>query len=271
MSSKLSIAIICLIFLVLPSCVMETNNVVPLAAVGLIDDEAEPIADQGDFKVVYLDTSNEQFAVLKQKIQDSHLFEDVAQNINSVFALPYDIEISFQECGEEKSYYDAQTHNIIVCYDLINYVSEISLDKVESEEELNTKIVNSMLFIFFHQAGHALSDAYGLELSDIEIGQLASIMLVESGEPGENSALDGAAWILLKVPQSGISDLDFIHEHDFYSQKEHIICWVYGKNPAAREYVIERGYLPEEDAVRCTQDYLQAKQKWENILSKYIK
>jgi Putative metallopeptidase len=43
------------------------------------------------------------------------------------------------------------------------------------------------------------------------------------------------------------------------------------KNPERHSYLVEEGYLPEDRAVRCGDEYEQMSNSWDTLLSPYVK
>ena len=114
----------------------------------------QKIQDNGDFIVVYLEPYTEYGIKWEQHMQDSGYYEEQAEWLNSVFRLPYDVALVGTECGEINAYYDSSQKAIFMCYEFMSYIDGLFDDVSESNRVID--------FVFYHELGHALIDAYEL-------------------------------------------------------------------------------------------------------------
>src|SRR6185369_5536729 len=49
----------------------------------------------------------------------------IVGELQKQFALPFEIEVVFRDCGGPDSYYDEGSHEIVLCYELIDAYSEL--------------------------------------------------------------------------------------------------------------------------------------------------
>ncbi len=162
-----------------------------------------------------------------------------------------------------------------MCYELISVVAEDFSELNISEDEWNRATVHATLFVFFHEIGHALIDILNLPVTGKEedaVDQLATLILIASGDEGEEAALDGAVWFLLRGERTNIDDLAFWGEHSLDAQRFYnIACWVYGQNPKGHADLVTDGDLPQERAVRCADEYRKMSDSWTRLLGPYLK
>lgn len=164
--------------------------------------------------------------------------------------------------------------SIVLCYELFLSSIETFLDVVESDEELLHALESTLSFIFYHELGHALVDLFDLPITGREedaVDQLATVILVESGEDGEDAAMDAALWFALQAEDTELSEWAFADEHSLDEQRFfNIICWVYGKSPDRNYFIIEEGLLPPERAGGCEDEYQQLSSSWDRLLSPHL-
>lgn len=237
--------------------------------------EEKSIQDLGDFKVVYTSTQNQYYNELQQVLQESTAFENITDGLNSFLALPDDIDINFTECGVTNAFYDPETRQIVMCYELIEYFSQL-FNYLESQDELWNATWDATFFVFYHEMGHSLVGVLSLPITGKEedaVDQLATLVLIGSGELGERAAINGANWFLLQGSQhTDIEQLAFWDEHSLDLQRFYnIACWVYGQNPEKYSYLVEGGWLPEDRALKCGYEYEQMYKSWNALLSPYYK
>lgn len=240
------------------------------------------IPDKGDFKVVYEKPKNPEYRELQQIFKETQLLEETVKALNETLALPADITVSLRECGSADVPYEGEKHRISLCYELIDTLSDLFMADVSSEEDLQQAgiaVAGATLFIFFHQAGHALIHLDGLPVTGGEeeaADQLATIVLLDSGREGEKAAMDGASTFLNleKNPkaQGLLAKMPFWSAHALDQQRfTNIICWIYGKTPADFLDLVEDGTLSEERAAQCPAEYERMAKAWEAPLAPYLK
>lgn len=242
--------------------------------------------DRGDFKVVYEKVKDPDYKELQQIFKDTGLFEETVKALNETLALPADVTVVLRECGQVNAFYEAESRRISMCYELVNAFTEMFLADAETEEEVaaaGESVAGATLFIFFHEAGHALVDLYDLPITGKEedaVDQLATLILLEAGEDGENAALDGASSFITEEAgeetgaegEAGLEDLAFWDEHSLDEQRFYnIVCWIYGKDPAGYAYLVEDETLPGDRAASCPGEYERMSKAWDTLLEQYVK
>ena len=240
------------------------------------------IPDKGDFKVVYEKPKNPGYRELQQIFKETQLLEETVKALNETLALPADITVALRECGTADAPYDADKHRISLCYELVDTLSDLFMADASSEEDLQQAgiaVAGATLFIFFHQAGHALIRLDALPVAGGEeeaADQLATLVLLDSGREGEKAAMDGASTLLNleKNPkaQALLAKMPFWSAHALSQQRfANIICWIYGKTPADFLDLVEDGTLSEERAGQCPAEYERMAKVWETLLAPYRK
>lgn len=242
------------------------------ASPGVEEQKKQP-QDKGDFKVAYGPVRNRDYAQLQKDLQESKALEQIASGLNSQLALPFDITMTFTECGEMNAFYDPDKRQISMCYELIENFYEVFSKDTESQEEVEDAVVNATIFVFFHELGHALVHALELPITGKEedaVDQLSTFILADGTDEGEKAALDGAASFIDE--EEDVDNLAFWDEHSLGRQRFYnIVCWVYGQNPAKFEFLVKEGVLPQERAVRCEEEYKQLARSWSKLLEPYMK
>jgi hypothetical protein len=241
--------------------------------------------DRGDFKVAYSAVKDPDYKELQQIFKDTALFEETVKALNETLSLPSDVTVTLRECGEINAFYEPDSHRISMCYELVGAFTEMFLAGAETEEEAEAAgvaVAGATLFIFFHEAGHALIDLYDLPITGKEedaVDQLATLILLEAGEDGENAALDGASSFIREEEEEeasedeeGLEELAFWDEHSLDEQRFYnIVCWIYGKNPEGFAYLVEDETLPEARAESCPGEYERMSKAWDTLLEPYVK
>jgi hypothetical protein len=230
---------------------------------------------RGKFKVVYSPTKNQFYKEFQQAIKESQGFEEISSELNKTIAIPVNLTINFAECKEINAFYQPAKHQIVMCYELLEYFAKLFVDEYDSEEELGTAMIGATLFTFFHELGHALIDVLELPITGKEedaVDQLATILLTEAGDEGTQAILAAAHWFLLQSSQPKEStELPFWDEHSLDMQRFYgIVCWLYGSNPKKYASLVKSINLPATRAQRCSGEYTQVYKSWDKLLSPYV-
>ncbi|HSS77937.1 MAG TPA: DUF4344 domain-containing metallopeptidase [Thermoanaerobaculia bacterium] len=240
------------------------------------------IPDRGDFKVAYEKTKNPDYQGLQQIFRQTQLLDETVRALNDTLAMPADVTAALRECGTADAPYDNDKRRISICYELIDSLSDLFTADVTSEEgiqQAGIAVAGATLFIFFHEAGHALIRLDALPVAGREedaVDQLATLLLLVSGRQGEKAALDGATTFLAREKdaksQAALAKLAFWSAHSLDQQRfANVICWVYGKSPAEFQYLVEDGTLPADRAPQCPAEYERIAKTWDALLAPYLK
>lgn len=230
-------------------------------------------SDMGDFKVIYEQTTNPDYAGYELLFKSTQTFELLTQELNNLFILSRDIPVALTECETPNAFYDPNSGQIVMCYELIDHLAEVFNLEELSNEEYNKAIIDTWIFIFYHEVGHALVDVYDLPIVGREedaVDQFATLILTIGQY--EDAALNGAVFFLLNTQNTDLQNLAFWDEHSLDEQRFYnIFCWVYGSNPQGNLYIFKDGYLPEERAIGCKEEYTRMSNSWDTLLADYIK
>ena len=252
-----------------------------------IPENAESIEDKGDFFITYHQNPNSIYEYSAMDlVSDSQYFELSIEYLNGVFALPHDIEIVLAECGVANAFYAWETKQIIMCYEFVDSVyadfllthqNEIS-SGLMTEDDIIVMTQDVMDFVFYHELGHALIDAYGLPITGLEenaVDQFATLFMLVTddlegydGIVGQDILYNVGTWFLIQnqlYDQSYYWDVHNLDIQRFYN----ISCYAYGQHPEYNEDLITNGYLPEERAQFCEYEYSLMANSWTELLSKY--
>ncbi len=228
--------------------------------------------DTGDFKPVYGRSENTELA---DGMREAKVLEGLAEELNSLVALPGDVDLALEDCGEANAYYDEQTSKVAVCYELIELFAELFDKRFDVENEAVEATVGATLFTLFHEVGHALVHELELPVTGKEedaVDQLAALVLIAGGDEGRLMALDGAESFLLGQEADGFADLPFWDTHSLDEQRFYnIACLVYGADPDNHRELVKSGDLPEERAEGCAQEFEQIDGAWDKILEPHLK
>lgn len=256
------------------------NLVITFLSLLLFVSQVSAIApDQGNFKLTFLTPESDSLKDLATAVKESGLFEEVFLALNQTIAMPRDIDVVFRECGEENAAYDAETHEIDVCYDMIARFGKIfARDKDNSIDDVGKFTLESTMFIVFHETGHALVDQLDIPVTGREedaVDDLAGIIALHLGDGSEEillAAIQAFADFAEEEESGSVNELAFWDEHSLNSQRVYsIACMLVGKDPVKYQELVGDDLLPTVRADRCPDEFKQKSKSWERLLNPYFK
>ncbi len=138
-------------------------------------------------------------------------------------------------------------------------------------------VVGNAMFVMFHEIGHMLISAYDIPVLGKEedaVDNLATvIMLMSEDEVTAKALADSAdAWFMFQEradAQGYENDYSGVHSPD-QARAYQIVCLMYGADPKAFKDVADAAELPEDRRQTCGEEYQQASNSWDKLLSEHI-
>ncbi len=200
--------------------------------------------------------------------------EELISELNQRLILPFDIYVVFVDCELPDTFYDPETHEVTLCYQLIDDYYDLFSRKLKDKTKLDDAVRAATVATFFHELGHSLVDAWKIPITGREedaVDQLSTLVLIDATEDGEQMALDGALAFKLYADADRGEKL-YWDEHSLDEQRFFdTICLVYGHDEEKYAYLVENGTLPEERASFCSEDYDKVNRAWRQLLEPYLK
>lgn len=234
-------------------------------------------SDNGDFQVEYVDVNDQRYERINQELKDEKVMEDAARQLNEALALPHDITLVTKDCGQINAFYNPNDRSVTLCYELLDHFYTIFKKSGKSDTEATQDMFDAATFVFLHEIGHALIDAYDLPTlgkeEDAADGLSTYVCLEEmKSDVGGRATIAAAQLFGFQAQMTGGKDLPFYDEHSLDQQRFYnLLCFLYGSNPSKYGGLVQKGILPEPRAVRCSSEYDQLKQSWTKSLQPYRK
>ncbi|MCS7140578.1 MAG: DUF4344 domain-containing metallopeptidase [Candidatus Nitrosocaldus sp.] len=222
--------------------------------------DGREVEDTGDFVIMYMDTdrySSVRSILLRSGVLDMHV-----DTLNDRFILPHDVRIVVGEddrCRSASGYYEQASKRIVLCYSSINRFMALHPDDAERFSTL-------VKFLLYHEAAHALMDAYTLPIVGVEYAadNFAVVMMLNDGDD-----IHPLIWLYDAMREDKLGrDARYWDTHMLFVQRYYdILCLAYGKDPSR----YDGSDLPYERAYRCSYEYSSALNAWSELLRPWIK
>lgn len=235
-------------------------------------------ADSGRMTIVYEDATTPEAIRGRELMEKTGLLDALAQDVNDLFALPYDVTLVGGQCGEANDYWSSAEKKMTLCYEDIDYSLQLFRDDPDPEATARRIAVGS----FYHELGHMAIDIYDLSVTgrgEDVADQLAAYWLLEPDDNGKvdadtlEAARDTARWYSLNsAAPDGIDEGAFsgVYTVD-QSRAYNFECWIYGSDPQGSADIVSSGVLPEDRASGCEEEYDQLARAWSELLEPHYK
>jgi len=238
------------------------------------NEKSSQINDLGNFKVKYEPPKTQKYVEHENIMKREKIFELFATSLNKLFLLPTDVTITLAECNQTNAFYESNTKKLTFCYELIEYLHKYSKSTTNTTEESNQRLLGLIVFIFAHEIGHALVDMYDLSITGREedaVDQLATLGILQSVSADKFMTSISEFFLTEGILDTLTNELVFWDEHSLDLQRYYnIICLQYGKDPQKYKSLVTSGYLPQERAINCQDEYEKILKSWKVLLLPYV-
>lgn len=199
--------------------------------------------------------------------------------LNELLALPKDVYVNYDECGEPNAFYNPETVEITLCYELMEDIEQSFkpiMKKGAPAEALEDISTDVMVVFFFHELGHCLIDVWDIPTTGREedtVDQLAMFILLDGSDEGGLAVLNAAIFFDLAAKQEGNEDLAFWDEHSLNKQRFYdMMCLTYGSDTEKYKGMLTaQNPLPRARAERCEEEFAKVNRTWIKLLTPYLK
>ena len=236
-------------------------------------DVRSPVRSQGTqakrIDVVFEPTSRLLSRDLRTRLMKWPLFGDLVGRVAN-YRVDETITVKFLDCRDANAYYDPNTLEVLVCYELFDHLVDLFDPYVDRASSVDEMVLGVVAFIMLHEVGHAIVDVLDIPITGREedaVDQLATWLLLTSGPLGEEVALDAASWFALVGDEEGEEGV-FWGEHSLDHQRFYsLACWVYGASPERNDFLVAEKHLPPERAKLCGDEYARFSHSWDVLLA----
>ena len=267
-------AIVLMILGAVLSAVSPTANMRPVSA-QTTSKPAGNIIDKGDFKIGF---SPATLKMNPKKVMDKEVADslvEITKPLNEIIALPYDVYLNFDKCGEPNAFYNPAVKEITMCYEFLAEFEQAFKQVSKKPAEIDEMTEGAMAVFFFHELGHCLIDVWDLPATGREedaVDQLAMFILLDGTPEGEGMVLSAAMFFAVVSDNRGNDELAFWDEHSLDQQRFYdMLCLTYGSNPSQNKHLLGKNGLPTDRADRCPAEFKRVDSAWKKILAPYLK
>ncbi len=203
------------------------------------------------------------------------------QEFLSPFRLPRTVQFSLAGCdGEDDASYGDEA--ITICYE---YVDKLWKNMPAKTTPAGIAPMDTVIGPFvdtsLHEFAHALFDMLNLPVLGREedaADQVAAYIYLQLGKAEARRLIMGTAYAYLTDAKSDDAPLtpkefaeDFAEAHGMPQQRAYnVLCIAYGADTKLFGDFVTKGYLPEERADVCEEEYEQVQDAYEELVTPHI-
>lgn len=244
-----------------------------LAMIMAMAASAAPATDQ--VRIRYEPPKEQRHQAIYDDLRERRALERLREFL-SPFRLPRILEIELADCdGEADAFYGDDI--ITICYEYV----EVLWDSMPEETTPGgVAPIDAVIGPFFdtslHEFAHALFDMLDVPvLGRVEdaADQVAAYIYLNLGPVESRRLILGTAYAFLaEADREGPRSMtDFADEHGTPAQRGYnVLCIAYGADEELFSDVARSGYLPEERAEYCWEEYEQVQDAYEMLLGPHI-
>ncbi len=116
--------------------------------------------DKGNFKAGFSPITKSKNPKKAMSPEVSQILQELTQPLNEMIALPFDVYLNFDECGEPNAFYDRQAKEITMCLEFMETFEEAFRKISQKQIEIDEMSSGTAVFFFFHELGHCLIDVW---------------------------------------------------------------------------------------------------------------
>ena len=228
----------------------------------------------------YVPPKNPTHQKIYKELKERRVLEKL-QELLSPFRLPRTLKISLVGCdGEDDAYYGDDA--ITICYEYgeklwKNMPAKTTPAGIAPMDTVIGPFVDTSL----HEFAHALFDMLNLPvLGRVEdaADQVAAYIYLQLGEAEARRLVMGTAYAYSTDAKSADAPLtpkefaeDFAEVHGMPQQRAYnLLCIAYGADTKLFGDFVTKGYLPEERADLCEEEYEQVQDAYEELITPHV-
>jgi hypothetical protein len=227
---------------------------------------------QGKWIPNYVDSNRPEFRAIGQRLKQQQYLETLTDGLNQRFPIPRNLSVRLEECGEDNAYYRSHDASLVLCYEFVQRLASLYVPDGRWTPEQRETVDGATTFVMMHEVGHALVDVLDLPITGREedaVDQLAAYMLIQGGDKGAWSAMNGV--LALQTGERQVAEWRLAGEHSLDTQRLYnVACWIYGSDPLRYEVMVTNGLLPPRRAARCPAEYEQLSKAWTRLLQPHV-
>jgi hypothetical protein len=227
-------------------------------------------------RIAYVPPKDPAHQTIYQRLRDVRFLEKLQQFL-SPFRLPRTLSVRTEGCdGDPNASYEDDV--IVICYE---YIDEIWKNAPEEVTAAGVRPVDALVGPVFdtamHEFGHAIFDMLELPVLGREedaADQVSAYIMLQLGKTEARRLIGGTAYAFKTEALAATSPpkmTKFADVHGTPAQRMYnLLCIAYGADARLFADVVEKGYLPQDRAEGCEDEYAQVSRAFKRLIGPHI-
>jgi hypothetical protein len=222
----------------------------------------------------YVPPKNAAHATVFRLLKEWQVLEKLKQFL-SPLRLPRALLLKVEGCdGVSNAWYEDDA--VTVCYEYLDDILQNAPQETTPAGITRADaIVGPTLEVFLHEVGHAVFDYLGVPVLGREedaADQFAAYILLQFGKHDARRLIAGVAYTEhVEASKPSTKKNPFADEHGLPAQRFYnVLCLAYGADAKLFADVVAKGYLPQERAEGCPDEYEQVAWAMTKLIRPYI-
>lgn len=195
----------------------------------------------------------------------------IANELNKTFVLPRNLPVVFADVGQPNAFYSPKDHFIVIGWEMFEELGKAYAPISNTQEELGNHVLGGILFIFFHEFGHALIGELGLPAVGREedaVDEFSALLLADD-EYGQQALLSASHFFAATHTDPTVAA--YFDEHSLNLQRvSTILTILHAANPAVYGPICQKLGIPERTLQRGQLDFPKKQKAWETLLRPHL-
>jgi putative metallopeptidase DUF4344 len=233
-------------------------------------------ARSGQIEIEYVAPKNPSHQHVYQRLQDLQVLESLRELLRP-FRLPRTLTFKIDGCdGESNAWYDNDV--VTVCYEYLDDVWENAYKRTTFEGVAQVDVMLGPLFdVFLHEFGHAAFEHFDVPLFGREedaADQFSAYIMLHMGKEEARRLILGTAYaykVEAEIPEQKPTMSKYADEHGTPAQRFYnLLCVAYGADAKLFEDLIAKGYLPNNRAEGCAEEFQQLRKAFQRLIDPHV-
>jgi hypothetical protein len=230
----------------------------------------------GRIEIAYVPPKNPAHQPIYERLKERRALE-LLQEMLSVLRLPRTLTVKAEGCDGDSNAWFADDA-VTVCYEYLDETWRNAFKTTKFEGVAQIDVMLGPAFdVFLHEVGHAMFDFLDVPLFGREedaADQFSAMIMLHFSKAEARRLILGTAYAY-KVEVEGTTEeagmTDFADEHGTPAQRFYnLLCIAYGAEPELFADIVKKGYLPEDRADGCEDEYAQVEKAWKRLIEPHI-
>jgi hypothetical protein len=237
----------------------------------------QPVLKANRIAISYVPPTNPAHQRIYELMKERRILERFKEYL-SPLRLPRTLLLKTAGCdGESNAWYEESDHTVTVCYEYIDEVLRNVPDMTTvAGVTPRDAVVGPTIEVFLHEISHAVFNLLKIPILGREedaADQIADYIMLHLGKDIARITVGGVGYMYrLESTQSQTPGAkQFANVHGLPAQRLYnVLCMAYGSDPELFGDVVQKGYLPEDRADGCGDEYKQVEYAYKKLIFPYV-